>query len=232
MGFAWYKKLKGVVTGFLLMFLIFLLINSPMYAAALESNEPHQPDALWIEPSTTAARTAGEKFNLTVWLNISKECFAWQLKILFNSAQFNVSQLGYTDGEKSEFFSSHQTITITPIINYSQGYLIVGETLLENDTRSSGYGSLIWIEFELNSPVTSGQFDFSFSAPYGVDTFVLDPYLDTITLDHVDGAAISITQTLLDDFLGVLIVVVIIIAILTLVIIGITKRKRRTIVDE
>lgn len=225
MGFARFGRQRGVVPVILLMFFVVLIIGSPDIAVAFESNEPHQANSLWIEPSATSVLTAGEKFNLTVWLNITEECFAWQLKILFNSTHFNVSRLGYTNGEKSDFFSNHQTITIVPIINYSQGYVIVGETLLENDTRSPGYGSLLWIEFELNGPLTEGQFDFTFSLPYGVDTFVLNPYLDTITIEHVDGAAVSISQPQ-DNLVRDLIVVAIIIGVLILVAIGVVKRRR------
>ncbi|MFW9812254.1 MAG: hypothetical protein ACFFF9_07310 [Candidatus Thorarchaeota archaeon] len=170
------------------------------------------------------------KFNLTVWLNISEECFAWQVKILFNSIHFNVSRVGYTDGEKSEFFSGHQTITITPIINDTLGYVLAGETLLENDTRTPGYGSLLWIEFNMNSESTTGQFDIAFSEPYDVDTFVLDPYLGTVSMEEVDGAVISIIQpgdTLVRD----LIVVAIIGGALILAIVGISRRRRAKI-DE
>jgi hypothetical protein len=218
-------KQRRVLSGVLLMFLFFIMVSSQNRVVAFEPNEPHQADALWMEPSTSLVRTAGEKFNLTIWLNSTEECFAWQVKILFNSTHFNVSRLGYTNGEKSDFFSNHQTITIVPIINYSQGYVIVGETLLENDTRSPGYASLLWIEFELNGPLTEGQFDFTFSLPYGVDTFVLNPYLDTITIEHVDGAAVSISQPQ-DNLVRDLIVVAIIIGVLIFVAIGVVKRRR------
>jgi len=207
------------------MFIIFILASSPIYAVAAEPDEPHQPNALWIEPSTGVVRTEGEKFNLTIWLNITEECFAWQLKILFNSTYFTVSRVGYTNGQKSDFFSDQSTITVTPVIENDQGYVIAGETLLENDTRSPGYGSLVWIEFSLETLPTMEQFGFSFSVPYGVDTFVLDPYLDTITIEHVDGAAISIPQPQ-DNLVRDLIVVAVIIGALILVAIGVVKRRR------
>ncbi|MFX1483723.1 MAG: hypothetical protein ACFFCP_11125 [Promethearchaeota archaeon] len=223
-------KQRGVHSSFLLMFLIFIMIGSRNCAAAIEPSEPHQGNALWIEPSTKLIQTAGEKFNLTVWLNMTEECFAWQLKILFNPTHFNASRVGYTDGEKSDFFSSHEAITVTPIISYSQGYVIAGETLLENDTRSPGYGSLFWIEFSSNSPITEGLFDVSFSEPYGADTFVLSPYLDTVTIENIEGAAISLLQpgsTLVRD----LAVAAIICSIVILLIIGVSKRRRAQ-VDE
>ncbi len=223
MGFVWYRKQRRLVSGFLIIFLILAMVSSPIIVIASEPSEPHQPNALWIEPSTVSVETQGERFNLTVWLNITEECFAWQLKILFNSSYFNVSRLGYTDGEKSDFFSDHSTITIPPIIENIQGYVIVGETLLENDTRSPGYGSLLWIEFSLKTLPNQEQFDFIFSEPYGVDTFVLDPYLDTVTMDHVEGTVISIIQS---NLIRDLLIMAAIIGVGLVVIIGVVKRKR------
>ncbi len=224
MGFARFGKQGGLVLVILLMFFVVLMVCSPNITVALEPNEPHQADSLWIESSITSALTTGEKFNLTVWLNVSEECFAWQLKTLFNSTYFAVSRIGYTDIEKSDFFSDHQTITITPVIESSQGYIIAGETLLENDTRSPGFGSLLWIEFSLKSLPTASQFDFSFSAPYGVDTFVLNPYLDTIAIEHVDGTTVSIFHPE-DDFLRDLIIIAVIIVVLIVVAIVVVKRR-------
>jgi hypothetical protein len=223
MGFVWYRKQRRLVSGFLIIFLILAMVSSPIIVVASEPSEPHQPNALWIEPSTVSVETQGERFNLTVWLNIAEECFAWQLKILFNSSYFNVSRLGYTDGAKSDFFSDHSTITVPPIIENIQGYVIAGETLLENDTRSSGYGSLLWIEFSLSTRPNQEQFDFVFSEPYGVDTFVLDPYLDTVTMDHVDGTVISIIQS---NLIRDLLIMAAIIGVGLVVIIGFVKRKR------
>ncbi|MFX1559316.1 MAG: hypothetical protein ACFFBL_01890 [Promethearchaeota archaeon] len=218
-------KQRRVFSKYILMFIIFILASSLNYAAAIDPNEPHQPNALWVEPSTGVVRTVGEKFNLTIWLNITEECFAWQLKILFNSTYFTVSRVGYTDGYKSDFFSDQSTITITPIIENSQGYVIAGETLLESNTRSPGYGSLMWIEFSLETLPTVEQFGFSFSVPYGVDTFVLDPYLDTIAIEHVDGTTISIPQPQ-DNLVRDLIMVAVISGVLILVSIGVVKRRR------
>lgn len=230
MGFAWCEKHRRVFASITLTILILIMVGSRCYVLALEPSEPHQQNALWMDPSTAQIQSQDGIFNLTVWLNISEECFAWQAKILFDSAHFNVSRVGYTDGEKSDFFSSHETITITPIINQSQGFVVAGETLLENDTRSPGYGSLLWIEFNLKSQQTQGQFEILFSEPYGDDTFLLDPYLGTITIEHVDGAAISIMlpgDTLVQN----LILMAIIFGIVSLVTIGIIRRRRAK-VDE
>ncbi|MFW9910423.1 MAG: hypothetical protein ACFFEF_17845 [Candidatus Thorarchaeota archaeon] len=211
------------VIGILLMFPIFILYYSPVCVVALEPDEPHQANALWTEPSTVLLEAVDAKFNLTVWLNTTEETFAWQLKILFHPNYFNASRLGYTGGEKSDFFSDHSTISVTPIVENSEGYVIIGETLLGDDTRGPGCGSLVWIEFSLKTLPAEKHFNISYSVPYGVDTFVLDPYLDTITLQYIAGTAISIAS---GNLTRDLLIVAAIIGIAMLVIIGIVKRRR------
>jgi len=224
MGVAWFSRHNVLsTTGILLMLPIFMLYCLPGSVVALEPDEPHQANALWIEPSTVFLEAVGVKFNLTVWLNTTEESFAWQLKILFHPNYFNASRLGYSGGEKSEFFSDHSTIAITPIVENDEGYVILGETLIGNDTGSPGCGSLVWIEFSLKALPTEQHFNISCSMPYGVDTFVLNPYLETITLQHLAGTTISIaTGNLIRDLL----IIAAAIGIAMIVIVGIVKRRR------
>ena len=224
MGVARFRRHRVLsITGILLMFPIFMLYCSPGSVVALEPDEPHHANALWTEPSTVLLEAAGAKFNLTVWLNTTEESFAWQLKILFHPNYFNASRLGYTSGGKSDFFSDHSTISVTPIVENNEGFVLIGETLLGNDTRGPGCGSLVWIEFSLKTLPAEQHFNISCSVPYGVDTFVLDPYLDTITLHYIAGTAISIAS---GNLTRDLLIVAAIIGIAMLVIIGIAKRRR------
>jgi len=221
---AWSRKQRVLtITGILLMLPIFIMYYSPSSVIALEPNEPHQANAIWIEQSSVSVETVGAKFNLTVWLNSAEESFAWQLKILFNSSYFNASRSGYTSGEKSDFFSNHSTITITPVVENNEGYVILGETLLGGDKRGPGYGSLVWIEFSLNTIPTEQHFNISCSMPYGGDTFVLNPYLETITMQYIAGAAISIAS---GNLTRDLLIVAAIIGIAMLAFIGFFKRRR------
>jgi hypothetical protein len=224
MGIAWFSQHKvSSATGILLMLPIFMLYCSPGSVVALESGELHQANALWIEPSTLSLEAVGAKFNLTVWLNTTDESFAWQLKILFHSGYFNATRLGYTSGEMSDFFSEHATIAITPIVENDGGYVILGETLIGNDTRGSGCGSLVWIEFSLKALSTDQHLNISCSMPYGVDTYVLNSYLETTTLQYIAGTAISfVSSNLIRDLL----IVAAVIGIAVIVIIGIVKRRR------
>ena len=224
MGVAWFRKRKVLsATGILLMLPIFMLYCLPSSVVALEPDEPHQANALWIEPSTVFLEAVGARFNLTVWLNTTGESFAWQLKILFDSEYFNATRLGYTSGERSDFFSEHSTIAITPIVENDDGFVILGETLIGNDTRESGCGSLVWIEFSLKALSTQQHFNISCSIPYGEDTFVLNPYLEIITLQYLAGTTISIVS---GNLIRDLLIVAAVIGITMIVIIGIVKRRR------
>ncbi|PNX50359.1 MAG: hypothetical protein BV458_13385 [Thermoplasmata archaeon M9B2D] len=224
MGAAWFSKRKVLsTTGILLMFPIFMLCSLPSSVVALEPDETHQANALWIEPSTVFLEAVGVRFNLTVWLNTTGESFAWQLKILFDSDYFNATRLGYTSGEKSDFFFDHSTIVITPIVENDEGYVLLGETLIGNDTRGSGCGSLVWVEFSLKALSTEPHFNISCSMPYGEDTFVLNPYLETITLQYVSGTTISIAS---GNLIRDLLIIAAVIGIAMIVIIGIVKRRR------
>lgn len=211
--------------GILLTFLIFILGLS-CNIAALEPAEQHQANALWMELSAPSIESIGQKFNLTAWLNITEDCFAWQLKILFDFNYFNISRLGYTNDGKSDFFSEHSTIAITPVVDMNEGYVILGETLLGGDSRSSGYGSLAWIEFNMTIMPPAEEMDFSFSAPYGDDTYVLNPFLDTISMGSISGEAISIAKAPSDDLIRNLLIAIAIAGISIVVVAGIIKRRR------
>jgi hypothetical protein len=187
-------------------------------------SEPHSANALWIEPSSTTVGNLGDEFNLTVWLNASELTFAWQVKLVFNSSYLNVTRVGYTSGVKSDFFSDHSTIAVTPVIMNSESYVICGETLLSGDQRTSGHGSLIWVEARLIGFPQNGQVHFSFSEPYGANTFVLTPYLETVALEEIDASIVYISNTM---FLDILVIATIIGIILIILIVIMKKRGAR-----
>jgi hypothetical protein len=183
---------------------------------------------MWIEPST---ENLSDEFNVTVWLNITETSFTWQIKLFYNSSYFNVTRIGYTNGTKSAFFAEHSPMPVTPIVNNEEGYILHGETLLGNDERVPGYGSLVWIEFKLLEIPPQNHFTLNFSSPYGVDTFVLNPFLEVIPMETVVGLDITMVgppPLLLYLFLLILIVIV----IATVVIIVILYRRRKVKKNE
>ena len=224
---AWYRlSREQVISSVLALFLILLAATCPVRGMILDASGPHPANAIWIEPSNAVVRDVGDKFNLTVWLNITEESFAWQVTLLFNSTYFNASRAGYTNGSKSDFFSGHSTVTVSPVISNSAGYAVFGETLLSGDQRDSGHGSLVWMEFTLIDSPDQGQFSFLFSYPYGDDTFVLTPYLETIALDTIDGSAVSVVPTSSSTILRDIVIVVAVVGIAVGAAIVIIRKRR------
>ncbi len=151
-----------------------------------------QPNALWIQLSKTAVSSAGEKFNATIWINVTESTYAWQTKVHFNTTFLNISNAGYTYGNRSLFFSEFSTISVSPLVNHEEGYILCGESLLENVERGPGYGSLVWIEFELTDTPFETNLTQTLMMTYGNDTFVLNPFLETIPFDTIQGATVSL----------------------------------------
>lgn len=180
---------------------------------------------MWIEPSILATSNLGDKFNITVWLNVTQKSFAWQIKLYFNSTHIRATKIGYTNGNRSAFFSEFSSMPVTPIINNEEGYILHGETLLGNVERASGYGSLIWVEFNLIQIPPQNHVTLNFSVPYGIDTFILTSYFDTIPFEIVDGAIISVvTKPPILLYLGIITLVTIMLG--TVVTIWIFMRRR------
>ena len=153
------KIKKTVLLIIALMLCIFSLatINIPKQAQALTPSEPHNANAMWIEPSLielNASETPiGYKFNVTVWANSSKQVKGWQIWLVYPNAYINATRCGYTAGTTSEFLQNITTVPVSPkfIINYNATHnrLDFGEAWLMGNYRNPGYGSLCWIEFEI-----------------------------------------------------------------------------------
>ncbi len=217
------QKIQIAASVSLLLLLVFGCLEGVANSIPSES---HPSNALWIEPSSASLNEVGSKFNLTVWLNVSLDTFAWQLKILFNSTYFMVSRLGYTAGDTSEFFTSHSTISIDPILSNSEGYAIMGETLLGNDKRDPGCSSLVWLEFNLTEAPQAIQSSVSFSVPYGVDTYVLTPYLDVVTMDLCIGSVLEYQQVPQDNLIRDILIIAAVLGLAGTLLVLIRKRRR------
>ena len=123
-------------------------------AYASEPTEPHDANAMWIEPSTIdiSGASIGYKFNVTVWANASVATEAWQIWLYYPSAYINATRAGYTNGTKSEFFKDIVTMSVTPqfkVVNATHNRVDYTETWQSGPFREPGYGSLCWIEFEV-----------------------------------------------------------------------------------
>jgi len=143
------KERKNSIILFMALALMILLFC--LQAKASEPTVPHPADAMWIESDIAELpATEGYMFNLTVWINVSEPCYSWQFQIYFNNTYLNATRAGYTAGSKSQFFQEQpMTMPVVPVIDNNAGYVLYGETLLGEEQREPGYGSLAWIEFEV-----------------------------------------------------------------------------------
>ena len=146
-----------------------MLLLSVSTAFAGVPNEPHNANAIWIDPSTVSLTTAnpahkiGYKFNITVWANMTtllpgaSGIDTWQAKVYFNNSQLKALRTGYTGGTKSQFFQGLSTTPVTPLIDNPHGYVLHGETCSPSYKATPCSGSLIWIEFNVTKAPSGGE---------------------------------------------------------------------------
>ena len=181
---------------FLKGFTLILLVIS-IFTGAIQSTSGNptiaDSDSIWIEPSTLSFRTdelytVGYKFNVTIMLNITtSDMYSWQAKICFDNTQLKVVSARYTAGEMSEW-ATHRSdglvISIPPVINNEEGYVVLGESLTEENYVPAGLSaSLAQIEFQVIEPTSfEGTLNLNNS-----ETFVLDKELAEIPLIKYDA---------------------------------------------
>jgi hypothetical protein len=185
----------------LLSLLLVLLTFSLMLHAKAQPTETHNANALWIEPSSIPIDinkvSIGYKFNVTVWVNLTDNSFTWQVKLLFNNTYFNATRAGYTAGSVSDW-ATHRTggatVPVSPVIDNTKGYVLHGESCLGADyVPGPIVASLIWVEFQLKEIPPTDHLYVNFSTPYGEDTFILNPDMETITMGGgINGADIPV----------------------------------------
>jgi hypothetical protein len=170
----------------------------PVYAGF--PGEPHDADAMWVEPSivelSTDTHSVGYEFNVTVWINLTVACGGWQFKMLYNKTQLNALRCGYTAGTKSQFFENLTTFSLDPEFgsqNATHDFVLHGEVWFGGDFRNPGYGSFSWVEFEVMAAPAEGEIltsllDISTSYhPPTSDTFAVDPDENEILLTISNG---------------------------------------------
>jgi hypothetical protein len=138
----------------------FLLLNV-LSAYATVPSEPHNANAMWVEPSSLDLTTAsvGYKFNLTVWLNLTTldtatAIQAWQFNLTYNTQYLNISRYAVTNNNvTSELFQGLTTMP-TFSVNEEKGYVFAAELTVAGNKPLPCNGSLAWIEFEIVSSST------------------------------------------------------------------------------
>lgn len=169
---------------------ISLLMILPVYASV--PDEPHDANAIWIEASTIdltdGTVEVNDKFNVTVWANVTEISASWEFKIAYDKNYLDATGCGYTNGMKSEFFANITTIPLVPSYdphNTTHDYVLHGELWgLSGPFRNPGYGSLAWVEFTVVAiPEEVQTFTLDQCLFYDDETYVQDQNQQRIPLD-------------------------------------------------
>jgi hypothetical protein len=178
--------------------IIIMFLDFPIMLTNAQLSQPHNADAMWIEPlSTTFNNTTasvGTRFNITVWLNMTEDIFAYQVGLRYNRTQLMCTRAGYTAGGTSVYFQGHLTTSPPPVIDsgaLGNGSVLASESLLDDDVLSGPHsGSLIWAEFSILMVPASGNLTslFDIVSTYPAKTWVLDPNLNNIALTPYDAS--------------------------------------------
>ena len=180
---------------------VILLINFTVILARAAPSQPHNADAMWIEPRDnvfdTNTTSVGFKFNVTVAMNFTEDVFAWQGVIYYNATQLNCTRVGATAPPTSEFFAGFGT-TFSKAIGPGS-YPPIGDlkSVLAAETCSSPdfipgpqSGTLFWAEFQIKLAPSSGTFNskFDISREYALtNTYVWDPMGSPYAFTPIDG---------------------------------------------
>jgi len=214
----------GVIT-------LILSLSMP-FVYATEPNEPHNANAMWIEPSTVSDTVSvGYRFNVTVWINLTSNptgaCGGWQFKLLYNKEYLNFTKAGLTAGSTSEFFEGISAVPLGPTsgsYNSTHNYVQIGESWMGiGDMRSvPGYGSLAWVEFEVIAVPNQGGTLLDIASGYHPptsDTFAIDGENNEILL-NVNNAIVVPEFSMMSATILMLIVT-------TVFVIMVKTRKRK-----
>jgi len=181
---------------------VILLMNFTVILARATPSQPHNADAMWVEPAAlnfyTNTTSVGFKFNVTVAMNFTGDTFAWQTVIYYNATQLNCTRVGATAPPSSEFMTGHST-TFSKAINPGS-YPPIGDlkSVLAAETCSSpdfapgpNSGTLFWAEFQILLAPGAGQTfnsKFDISTQYAAtNTYVWDPTGNSYTFTPSDG---------------------------------------------
>jgi hypothetical protein len=157
---------------------------------------------MWVEPSSVAFgpsnASVGTKFNVTVWLNMTEDIFAYQIGMLYNRTQLKCARAAFTSVSTSMYMLGHSTSAPPPVIDTSflgNGSILASESCLGSDNVTGPHsGSLIWAEFQVLVVPTAGNLtsNFDISTKYSATTWVKDPDLAKIALSTLGNGSYTI----------------------------------------
>ena len=160
------------------------------------NSEQHPANSMWIEPSIIdiSGMSVGDRFNVTVWVNVTVDCAGWQFAMLYDTRYLNATRAGYTgsDGTRSQFFEQSGTVSMMPLTptlynpyNETHNYVLHGEVwspMIPGNPYATGTGSLSWIEFQIiaEPPFTT---TLDIETLYPAKTYIADSASNKIELN-------------------------------------------------
>lgn len=181
----------------ILLLVAITLLYSSVILVRPELSQQHVADSMWVEPSSivfsTTNASIGTEFNVTIWLNMTEDIFAYQIGLRYNRTQLMCTRANYTAGATSDYFKGHTTISPAPSIDgdiLGNGSVLAFETVLGYDFIPGPHsGSLIWAEFEILTVPVWGNLTskFDISSAYPTRTWVWDPIKKNLAFTPYDG---------------------------------------------
>ena len=180
-----------------------LTSTNPQSHLSLAALGSHPSDSMWIEPSVVDATgmSVGDKFNVTVWLNVSTNVAAWQFRLIYEEAYLDVTRYGLTGtgGSISQFFEKSGTETWGILSsegshNETHDYIMIGE-VWKSGPWGRGCGSLAWLEFQIKAEPEPPTLTLDIATahhPPTSDTYVIDPSEDEIPLNVYNGLVVFV----------------------------------------
>ena len=147
--------------------------KSPLNQAAKGAVDNDNADVMWVMPSRVGLSkelaSIGYRFNVTVWLNMTQNIYAYQIALLYNGTQLKCDRAGFTDGGTSEYFTGHYSTAMIAIDGgMGNGSLMAFEGCVGSDYVSGPHvASLIWAEFEVLTVPSSNM---SFTSKFDIST--------------------------------------------------------------
>jgi hypothetical protein len=149
-----------------------VLSNGGAYTARYGGDQ-WPADAMWVEPPNVSltgdSAAVGYRFNVTVWLNMTQNIYAYSIGLFYNRTQLKCDRVGFTDGGTNEYFTGHYSTAMISIDGgMGNGSLMAFEGCVSSDYVSGPHvASLIWAEFEVLTVPSSNM---SFTSKFDIST--------------------------------------------------------------
>jgi hypothetical protein len=174
-------------------------VENNLQVGASDTRKPtvlYAANAMWIEPNQSAC-AIGNRFNVTVWLNITEDVFGCQVALLYNRTHLMCTRANHTS--TGNYFEGHgvDIPSNSPRIDTSflgNGSLLAYEGCLSLDFIAGPHsGTLIWAEFEVLTLGNSTLDLTTETSAGGYNNFVLGPELADISFTPHDGYVVTDT---------------------------------------